>query len=107
MLANLLDNAIENTKRFEGNRYVNVAASVRNGYLALSLANPVNEKVTIKNNRIKTTKSDARNHGIGLRNVERTAEKYSGKLLLTCDEKEFCADVSMKLDHTEEKENET
>lgn len=105
VLANLLDNAIENTKRFEGNRYVNVAASVRNGYLALSLANPVSGKVPIRNNRIKTTKSDARNHGIGLRNVERTAEKYSGKLLLTCDEKEFCADVSMKLDHTEEREN--
>ena len=106
VLANLLDNAIEGSKRYHGNRYVKIESNVRNGYLALSLANPVNEKVVIKNNRIKTTKSDARNHGIGLRNVERTAEKYGGQLLLTCDEKEFCADVSLKLAQDREKENE-
>ena len=97
VLANLQDNAIENTKRYHGSRYVRIESNVRNGYLALSLVNPVEEKVTIKNNRVKTTKNDARNHGIGLRNVERTAEKYSGALLLTCDEKEFCADVSLLL----------
>ena len=107
VLANLLDNAIDNTKRYDGDRYVRIESNVRSGYLALSLSNPVSEKVPIRNNRVRTTKSDARNHGIGLRNVERTAEKYGGRLLLTCDEKEFCADVSMKLAHDEEKENRT
>lgn len=97
VLANLLDNAIEGTKRYDGNRYVRIESNIRNGFLALSLANPVPQKVTIKNNRIKTTKNDTRNHGIGLRNVERTVEKYRGKLLLTCDDDEFSADVSMKL----------
>ena len=102
VFANLLDNAIEGTKRFDGDRYINVKSNVRNGMLTLSVYNPVNEIVIIKNNRIKTTKSDSRNHGIGLRNVERVAEKYNGHLLLSCDEKEFCADVSLKLDHPEE-----
>ena len=104
VLANLLDNAIENTKRYNGNRYVNIEANVRSGYLALSLTNPVREKVTIKNNRIKTTKQDSRNHGIGLRNVERTAEKYCGRLLLECTDTEFTADVSLKLEHSDEEE---
>ncbi len=105
VFSNLLDNAIEGTKRYSGNRYINIESNVRNGMLALSIVNPVNEPVKIKNNRIKTSKSDSRNHGIGLRNVERTAEKYTGHLLLSCDEKEFCADVSLKLNHSEEKEN--
>ena len=105
VFANLLDNAIEGTKRYSGSRYINIESNVRNGMLALSIVNPVNEKVTIKNNRIKTSKSDSRNHGIGLRNVDRTAEKHNGHLLLSCDEKEFCADVSLRLNHPEEKEN--
>lgn len=105
VIANLLDNAIESTKRYDGNRYVKIGSSVRNGYLAMSVVNPVSAKVPIKNNRIKTTKSDTRNHGIGLRNVERTAEKYHGQFLLSCDENEFSADVSLKLEHKEEKES--
>ena len=105
VLANLLDNAIENTKKYSGNRYVKIEANVRSGYLALTLTNPVSEKVTIKNNRIKTTKQDSRNHGIGLRNVERTAEKYGGSLLLDCTDTEFTADVSLKLDHSDEEES--
>ena len=102
VFANLVDNAIEGTKRYNGNRYINIESNVRNGMMALSVYNPVNEKVNIKNNRIKTTKSDARNHGIGLKNVERVAEKYHGHLLLSCDEKEFGADVSLKLDNSGE-----
>ncbi|MBQ6120095.1 MAG: GHKL domain-containing protein [Clostridia bacterium] len=105
VVANLLDNAIESTKRYDGNRYVKIGSNVRNGYLTLSFVNPVNAKVPIKNNRIRTTKSDTRNHGIGLRNVERTAAKYNGQFLLSCDEKEFSADVSLKLDHKEDKES--
>lgn len=99
VVANLLDNAIEGTKRYVGNRYINITASVRNGYLAFSVANPVNSKVEIKGNRIKTTKQDSKNHGIGLRNVQNTAEKYGGTMLLDCSDTEFTADVNMKLDH--------
>lgn len=105
VLGNLLDNAVEGAKRYRGDRYIKVEAAVRSGFLTISVANPVNEKVTIRNNRIRTTKSDARNHGIGLRNVERTATKYRGQMLLTCDENEFCADVSLKLEHPDDKEN--
>ncbi|MBQ6421112.1 MAG: sensor histidine kinase [Clostridia bacterium] len=105
VFANLLDNAIEGAKRFSGNRYIHIEANIRNGFLALSVENPVNEKATIKNNRIRTTKGDSKNHGIGLRNVERTAEKYGGQLLLSCTDTQFVADVSLKLDHSKEEEN--
>ena len=101
VFANLLDNAIEGAKRFSGSRYVNVEASVRNGFLTLTFENPVSGPVEIKNNRVRTTKADGRNHGIGLRNVERTAEKYGGRMLLSCDGAVFRAEVMLKLDHTE------
>ena len=97
VFANLLDNAIEGTKRYQGNRYINIESNIRNGMLTLSLINPVNEKIIIKKNRISSTKHDVKNHGIGLRNVERVAEKYHGSLLLSCNENEFSADISLKL----------
>ena len=100
VFANLLDNAVEGASRFNGNRWVQTEATVRNGYLSLSFENPVNAPVKIKNDRIKTSKGDAKTHGYGLRNVKNTVEKYHGKLALSCDEQIFRAEVMMKLDHT-------
>lgn len=96
IFANLLDNAVEATKKFEGLKYIKVSANVRNGYLALSFVNPA-DNVKISGNKIKTTKSDKKNHGIGLRNVEATTKKYSGNLILSYENNEFIADVNLKL----------
>lgn len=97
VLGNLVDNAIENTKRLKGEKYIRIEATARERFFVLSIVNPVNERVVIKNNRIKTTKSDSKNHGIGLKNVGRIAEKYGGKFRLSCDDREFVADISIKL----------
>lgn len=97
--SNLIDNAIESTKSFNGSRYIKIESTVRNGFLVFSVSNPVGKRVEIKNNRIKTSKSDTKNHGIGLNNVEKTAKLYSGRMLLSCDDEEFTADVNMKLIH--------
>ncbi|MBQ9879081.1 MAG: GHKL domain-containing protein, partial [Clostridia bacterium] len=43
----------------------------------------------------QTTKKDRKNHGIGLKNVKRTAEKYSGTLITTVENGIFTAEVSM------------
>lgn len=39
--------------------------------------------------RLLTTKSDSKNHGLGLRNIEVCAEKYYGKAEVTVRDKEF------------------
>lgn len=99
IVSNLIDNAIESVKRYDGARYIKVKASIRSGFLALSVINPVNSRVEVKNNKIRTTKKDSKNHGIGLKNVQRTAEKYGGAMLLDCTDTEFTADVTVKLKH--------
>lgn len=97
ILSNLIDNAIDNTKMLSGEKYINIETKYREPFFILSVINPVNECVSIKNNRIKTSKNDTKNHGLGLKNVERTVQKYDGKLHLSCDEKEFTADISLKI----------
>ena len=98
VVANLTDNAIEALKTFDGNRYIKIRATIRNGFLTLSFTNPAKD-VKISNNRIKTTKSDKKNHGIGLKNVETVAKKYHGNMILDFADNEFIADVSMKIDN--------
>lgn len=98
VVANLTDNAIEALKNFEGNRYIKITATVRNGYITLSFVNPAKD-VKIVNNRVRTSKSDKKNHGIGLKNVEAVAKKYSGNMLLSFLNNEFIADVSMKIEN--------
>ncbi len=98
VVANLTDNAIEALKDFEGNKYIKIIANIRNGFLTLSFSNPA-KNVKIVNNRIKSSKSDKKNHGIGLKNVENVAKKYSGNMLLSFTDNEFTADVSMKIEN--------
>lgn len=97
ILGNLIDNAIEALKTYTGEKYINIETYSRESFFIISVTNPVNKPVEIKNNRIRTTKSDTKNHGIGLRNIERIAEKYDGRLRLSCDSKEFTADIYLKL----------
>ncbi|MBQ6164948.1 MAG: GHKL domain-containing protein [Clostridia bacterium] len=99
VVGNLIDNAIDGAARYPGERYVKVGAAVRNGFLSISVINPVSQRVPIKNNRIKTTKSDAGNHGIGLKNVAAALKKYHGTLSLSCDDRQFTADAALRLRH--------
>lgn len=97
VVGNLIDNAVEGAQRYAGDRYVKVGASVRGGVLIVSVKNPVAEPVRIKNGRIRTTKTDAGDHGVGLKNVAAVVKKYRGNLSLSCDERQFTADASMRL----------
>ena len=97
VVGNITDNAIESTRSYPGDRYIRIRSSVRNGYLTISETNPVAQKVLIKNNRIKTSKDDTANHGIGLKNVAAAAKKYNGGMALHCSDTEFTADVTMRL----------
>ena len=98
VVANLTDNAIEALKNYNGSRYIKITSNIRNGFVALSFVNPAND-VKIVNNRIKTSKTDKKNHGIGLKNVETVAKKYSGNMILSFENNEFIADVSMKIEN--------
>ena len=97
VIGNLIDNAIEGTERFPGKRYVRVRAAVRNGFLTVTVTNPVEKRIPIRGNRIRTTKSDAGNHGIGLKNVAAAVKKYNGNMVLSCDDSQFTADATMLL----------
>ena len=79
ILGNLLENAVEATQRAEGKKYIRLHMKYDKNNLLLFVEN--NYKgvlIKTKDKRLKSTKTDAGNHGVGLSSVYRIAAKYHG-----------------------------
>lgn len=88
ILSNSLDNAIRACADLAPCK-INVEASDNGKGCTVTVSNPVKKKIEIKNNSIKTSKKDTENHGFGIGNIKRTAEKYNGFVRLSCSDTEF------------------
>ena len=100
ILANSLDNAIRACKSIAPCRIV-ISSRENSKGVIIKIKNPVKEKVEIKDNKIKTTKSDKENHGIGIENIKKTAEKYGGYVELSCDDSFFEIEIGLYFENTE------
>ena len=100
IMCNLLDNAIRGCESCAPCTVELTGRETADRWL-LTVRNPVPQKVRIKNGTVQTTKSDRENHGIGLSNIRRVAEKYNGYVELQCDDRMFTAEVGLML-HREE-----
>ena len=91
VFANALDNAIEASIKSK-DRYVNFEIKRTNQFFVIKISNSTAGKVDSVEMLSKTgytTKKDTEHHGFGLRNIEKTVEKYSGIVKIDTDEDEF------------------
>ena len=92
IIANLLDNAIE--AYIECNDYdIRINLDYINNSYRIEIANTIKESVLSGNKTLKTSKSDTKNHGIGIKSVKSRAEKYNGKTEFTEENGQFVARV--------------
>ena len=94
IFSNLLDNAVEACRAAGGERSIFVEAKTAQGSFLLSISNPTQN---LKDGSHGTNKPDRRNHGFGLKNVERAVKKYNGTLQTSVSDGVFSADVLLKL----------
>lgn len=82
MLANALDNAAEACQNLpEELREVQLDARSGKGIFAVSVKNPCGQKMDIGDGKLpKTTKKDGENHGLGLKSIQKTVQKYGGQM---------------------------
>lgn len=79
ILGNLLENAVEAAERVRKKKYIKIQMKYDKGNLLIFLMNSYQGRlIKMKDERLKSTKSDAGNHGVGLPSVYRAAAKYNG-----------------------------
>ena len=94
ILANSLDNAIRACVPIAPCT-IKVEANYNEKGFSVTVSNPVTQKIEIKNNSIKTSKKDTENHGLGIGNIKRIAEKHNGYVHLNCTDTEFSIKIGL------------
>ncbi len=83
ILGNLLENAVEAAQKADGKKYIKLQMKYDKNNLLIFVANNYKGKlIKTKGKRLKSTKSDAGNHGVGLSSVYRAAAKYHGTVVV-------------------------
>lgn len=97
IFGNTLDNAIEACEKLpnDNEKIISITCKTHNGFIFLTITNPVVENVVIGNNAIQTSKLDKLNHGFGLYSLKKTIDKYDGNLDLSCDNYLFKCEISL------------
>ena len=83
IFGNLLENTVEAAQKADGKRYIKIKMKYDKNNLLLFVVNSYKGKlIKAKDNRLKSTKADAGNHGVGLASVYRAAAKYHGTVII-------------------------
>lgn len=97
ILGNSLDNALEACQKLptQSSKTITVSCNCSNGFLFLSITNPIAEKVVIRNNQIATTKENKTLHGFGLYSLHTIVKKYDGEIQLSATEDSFTVNIDL------------
>lgn len=83
ILGNLLENAVEAAQKAKEKKYIRLRMKYDKNNLLLFVENNYKAPlIKTKEKRLKSTKPDAGNHGVGLPSVYRTAAKYYGLVVI-------------------------
>ena len=95
VLGNLLDNALEAAEQSE-DKFIHFQTDRKNGYDIVTVTNSCDNKPQSDGGKLKTTKSNKRFHGLGIKSIKTALKKYDGDYSWEYDEKDktFCSVVT-------------
>lgn len=88
ILGNLLENAIYAAKESE-EKLLDVGINYNRGMLFIRVKNSYCGKIEKQGDKFLSTKTDGKDHGIGLQSVKRVVDTYNGTMEIIHDEKIF------------------
>lgn len=97
ILTNIIDNAIYALEKISKNKRISIKIKYSKGMLVICVSNTYDGIVLYENGVIVSTKKNKSEHGKGLENIRRTAEKYNGLLKLSHNENVFTSEVLLYL----------
>lgn len=91
ILGNALDNAIEACQNLSlDKRIVEIIIANKNSNLFISISNPYQGEIEMKNGLPVSTKENLSQHGFGLRSIERLVSQEDGVLDISTQDDKFC-----------------
>ena len=94
LLANLLDNAIEACQKVaKRDKIIKFRFLMEGNKITISIRNPVQEAVKVTEGRLETTKKNAKEHGIGMLNIQKVVEQYGGENVWSCRDGYFTQSI--------------
>ncbi|MCC5894320.1 MAG: GHKL domain-containing protein [Alkalibacterium sp.] len=98
ILGNLLSNAIEGCQSVENpeERFIRVYIHEMKGQLYMNITNTMERKIKKAGSEILTTKR-GKDHGFGLKRVDKTVEKYGGYINRQFEEGVFATEITLPL----------
>lgn len=94
-LGNLLDNAIEALKTFDGDKVIDLQLKSEEGNLWISISNSCQDKTIKKEGKYITTKNDSKWHGLGLSIIKGIVDKYDGDMRINEEQGKFTVKILM------------
>ncbi len=93
VFSNLLDNAIEANKKYQGKRYIRLHSGKSRALFFLEIENPFSGQISMGHGLPLSTKADREKHGFGLSNAHSIVNKYHGELKLSASHNIFKAQL--------------
>lgn len=85
IFSNMIDNAIEACIKINGkdiNRFIKIKGTIVNECFVIKCENSKINEVKFKDNNIKTDKKNSCLHGIGIKSIKNSVQKYDGEVLI-------------------------
>ncbi len=102
ILGNLLDNALESAENSDG-KFIQLQTDRKNNYDIVTIKNSCDKKPETDGDKLKTTKTNKRFHGLGIKSVKSALKNYDGDYNWEYDEKEKEFETTVLLPVTENK----
>ena len=94
ILSNLLNNAIEACEICQKKKVIRLKFVLEEEFLVLSVKNTYEHEIIYKGDQIQTSKKeDGEEHGIGIKNIKETVNKYGGRYTVKENGNEFCFSI--------------
>lgn len=97
IFSNVIINSFEAASKFNGKKYVNMHIRRLNENYFITIKNPHNGILENRSFLRVSTKSDNKNHGIGIKNARKILEIYKGKLEYEVWDKEITTKILVSL----------
>ncbi|MGL5714066.1 MAG: ATP-binding protein [Paraclostridium sp.] len=98
IFSNIFDNAIEACEKISDYaREISLRGTIVNEFFVIRMENTKQNKINMKNNFIKTDKTDTYTHGLGIKSVKDSVYKYNGEVVIDYSENSFIIKIFIPL----------